>query len=434
MGVETDTHMRLHSAAHQLPLPEPAAPESGPSLRRLLAADAIVTHFQPIFSVRQRSIVGMEALCRGQWSNGRLIAPYDLFKMAAAEHLGAELESVCRQTAVQTFAGLGARPDELLLFLNLDLGAGTDDHEELPAALAALVRGSNLLPRNVAVEFLEERLEDVGRFGALADALREHGFLVVLDDVGAGHSNLDRIPLFRPDVIKVDRSLISGVGDDFYKQETLKSLVNLSRRVGALVVAEGIETDAEAIVALELGVDLLQGFFLSRPVPASAFDGGVRVARGIEQLAHRFKSHMVGEINERKRQHRRFNVIQNGILCDLTNAKAAEFDEILLHLIDDFPKVECVYVLDDAGIQVTETICNAAVTQRPGAAMFRPARKGTDHSLKEYYYVLIDVELQRYTTDPYVSLASGNLCRTISTCFRDAANNRLYVLCVDVNP
>jgi EAL domain-containing protein (putative c-di-GMP-specific phosphodiesterase class I) len=425
--------MRIHSAANRL-TPEPAAPELGFSLRRLLAADAVVTHFQPIFSVRQRSIVGMEALSRGQWSNGRLIAPYELFKMAAAEHLGAELERVCRHTAVETFAGLGCRPDELLLFLNLDLAAAAADHQELPAALAALVRGSNLLPRNVAVEFLEARLEDVGRFGAMADALREHGFLVVLDDVGAGHSNLDRIPLFRPDVIKVDRSLISGVRDDFYKQETLKSLVNLSRRIGALVVAEGIETDAEAIVALELGVDLLQGFFLSRPQPASAFDGGVPVARGIEQLAQRFKSHMVGAINERKRQHRRFNVIQNGILCDLANAKATEFDEILLHLIDDFPKVECVYVLDDAGIQVTETVCNAAVTQRPGAAMFRPARRGTDHSLKEYYYVLIDVELQKYTTDPYVSLASGNLCRTISSCFRDAANNRLYVLCVDVNP
>ena len=46
----------------------------------------------------------------------------------------------------------------------------------------------------------------------------------------------------------------------------------------------------------------------------------------------------------------------------------------------------------------------------------------------------LDVELQKYTTDPYVSLASGNLCRTISTCFRDAANNSLYVLCVDVRP
>jgi len=403
-----------------------------PSVRQLLDTEAIATHFQPIFSVRQKSIIGMEALSRGRAPSGDPIAPTDLFKMAAAERLGAELEGLCRRTAVQSFAGLGSRPDELLLFLNLDLAS--DDHARLPTALEGMVRGAGLQPRNVAVEFLEERLEDVARFGALAAALRARGFLVVLDDVGAGHSNLDRIPLFRPDVIKIDRSLISGVGDDFYKQETLKSLVSLSRRIGALVVAEGIETEAEAIVALQLGADLLQGFFLSRPQPTTAFDDGVRVASGIERLAHRFKSHMVGEINERKRQHRRFNVIQNGILCDLTNANAAEFDEILRHLIEDFPKVECVYVLDEAGTQVTDTICNFAVTQRPGGAMFRPARRGTDHSLKEYYYVLMDVELQKYTTDPYVSLASGNLCRTISTCFRDAANNRLYILCVDVNP
>jgi EAL domain-containing protein (putative c-di-GMP-specific phosphodiesterase class I) len=431
MTLETWTHMRLQAAANTVK-PEQLDLEITP-FNRLFEAEAVTTHFQPIFSVRQKSIVGMEALSRGKASNGRLIAPYDLFKMAAEADLTAELERLCRKTAVQTFSSLASRPDELLLFLNLDLAA-TDDPEELPGALAKLVRDANLLPRNVAVEFLEARLEDVGRFGALADALRGHGFLVVLDDVGAGHSNLDRIPLFRPDVIKVDRSLISGVREDFYKQETLKSLVSLSRRIGALVVAEGIETEAEAIVALELGADLLQGFFLSRPQPATAFDDGVRVSSGIERLAHRFKGHMVNEINERKRQHRRFNVIQNGILCDLTNAQASEFDEILLHLIDDFPKVECVYVLDDAGVQVTETICNTAVKQRPGAAMFRPARKGTDHSLKEYYYVLIDVELQKYTTDPYVSLASGNLCRTISTCFRDATNNRLYILCVDVNP
>ena len=63
-----------------------------------------------------------------------------------------------------------------------------------------------------------------------------------------------------------------------------------------------------------------------------------------------------------------------------------------------------------------------------------PHWPGTDHSLKEYYYVLVDVELPKFTSDPYVSLASGNLCRTISTCFRDAVRNRMYVLCVDVKP
>lgn len=64
--------------------------------------------------------------------------------------------------------------------------------------------------------------------------------------------------------------------------------------------------------------------------------------------------------------------------------------------------------------------------------MFHPAPRGADHSLKEYYYVPMDVELQKFTTDPYVSLATGNVCRTLSTAFRDAINNRMYILCIDV--
>jgi hypothetical protein len=143
---------------------------------------------------------------------------------------------------------------------------------------------------------------------------------------------------------------------------------------------------------------------------------------------------MVGAINGRKVQHRRFNVILNRILCDLTMTPAAEFGTVLGRIIKEDPTIECLYVLDDAGVQVTETVWNGGLAQGLSGALFRPAPLGTDHSLKEYYYVPLDVELQKYTTDPYVSLASGNLCRTISTCFRDAANNRLYVLCVDVRP
>ncbi len=154
----------------------------------------------------------------------------------------------------------------------------------------------------------------------------------------------------------------------------------------------------------------------------------------VEGLARKFKSHMVGTINGRKLQHRRFNVILNRILCRPHEHRGLDVRRDPRRIIPEHPTVECMYVLNDAGVQVTETIWNGAVAQLPGGALFRPAPKGTDHSLKEYYYVPLDVELQKYTTDPYVSLASGNLCRTISTCFRDAGNNRLYVLCVDVRP
>jgi EAL domain-containing protein (putative c-di-GMP-specific phosphodiesterase class I) len=404
-------------------------------LRRLVETRGITTHFQPIFSLRGKSVVGMEALSRGVSPGGELIPPSTLFKLALAEGLAGPVEGLCRQSAIKSFANLRTRPEEMLLFLNLDL-ATTPHHESLPAELDVLVRMAGLRPRNVAIEFLEARMDDVERFGALAVALRHRGFLVVLDDVGAGHSNLDRIPLIRPDIIKIDRSLITGVDSDFYKQETFKSLVSLSRRIGAMVVAEGIETEREAVAALELGADLLQGYYLGRPRPAASFGGGglINAVSCVDTLAQRFKQHMIGEINRRKLEHRRLNVILNRLLCDLTSGDVSTFGEILAGVIADYETVECCYVLDDTGVQVTETICGSAIQSRPGGAMFRPAPAGTDHSLKEYYYVLVDVELPKFTSDPYVSLASGNLCRTISTCFRDSVRNRMFVLCVDVKP
>jgi hypothetical protein len=253
--------------------------------------------------------------------------------------------------------------------------------------------------------------------------------------VGAGHSNLDRIPLFRPDIIKIDRALITEVDRDFYRQETLKSLVGLSRRIGALVVAEGIETEAEAQMALELGCDLLQGYFLARPQPPEAFESSVAGASAmapVEGLARSFRTRMVGEINDRRDAHRRLTALLGHLLGDLKGCADADLDAVLTRAVHDDPRIECLYVLDAAGLQVTETVCNESMGRRPGGAMFRPAPRGTDHSLKEYFYLLVDVELPRYTTDPYVSLASGHLCRTISTCFQDATGRRTYVLCADV--
>jgi EAL domain-containing protein (putative c-di-GMP-specific phosphodiesterase class I) len=403
---------------------------------RRLESRRIVTHFQPIFSVRRRALVGLEALSRGIDIRGDLISPASLFKAAAAEGRAEAVEAACRESAVRTYARLPARLDDVLLFLNLDVVA-TAKPEAIAGELQGLVYGAGLQPSQVAVEFLEARFDDAALLAELAHALRGVGFLMALDDVGAGHSNLDRIPLFRPDVIKIDRTLITGVDADFYKQETLKSLVSLSRRIGALVVAEGIETEPEAVTALELGCDLLQGYYLGRPQPAETFESGAVAPEAtgvIETLARSFRSRMVGGIHERREAHRRLNGLLGRILSELTveRAREAALDAVLAHAIQDDPHIECLYVLDGAGVQVTETVCNQSMARRSGGAMFRPAPRGTDHSLKEYFYVLVDVELPRYTTDPYVSLASGHLCRTISTCFRDGTDGKSYVLCADI--
>jgi EAL domain-containing protein (putative c-di-GMP-specific phosphodiesterase class I) len=440
-----------------------------PTAREILDAGAVVTHFQPIYSAKQKSVIGVEALSRGRNPvTSELVSPFHLFQMAHAEQLNVDMEELCRNTALRTFAGLkdhthevaageqshavAAARENLILFLNFDAesaaatplpegGGGMlflnfdasveRNIEPAAAALMAKVRHVGLDPRGVAIEILESQFEDLDRLKHLAQSLHDCGFLLVLDDVGAGHSNLDRIPIIRPDILKIDRSLIRHLDSDYHKQETVKSLAHLARRIGALVVAEGVETEAETLTAMELGADLLQGFYLARPQPvetlARTLDGSV-----VTTLAHRYKRHMVAKINHRKLQHRRYAVILNTMLCELGKADVKEFDQILTRLIASHPTVECLYILDESGHQVTESICNFVTTDGGHRLMFRPAVKGADHSLKEFYYVLLDVELQKYTTDPYVSLASGNLCRTISTCFRDSNNNKLYILCIDV--
>lgn len=403
------------------------------SVRDLLDRDAIVTYFQPILSARQRTTLGVEALARAPLADGHVMGAVELFKRAADEGLSAEVERRCCEKAITRFANLPHRRDDQVLFINLGAWVEADDISVVDE-LTCHVRGVGLSPRQVAIEVLENRTEDINHLGRLVQRFRDQGFLVVLDDVGAGHSNLDRVPLLKPDILKIDRSLVANIDTDFHKQETIKSLVGLSRRIGALVIAEGMETEAEAIVALELGADLLQGYLLGEPMPEPTvlLDGAAIAPMGIRTLAEAFKAHMVQKINQRKFQHRRYNILLNEILCHLAYGQVEQFDSLLQEAVGAHPTVECVYVLDGAGIQLTDTIWNPSTKRREDGAIFKPAPKGTDHSLKEYYYILLDVELQKYTTEPYVSFASGNISRTISTYFRDAANNTLYVLCIDV--
>src|SRR5688572_20436058 len=88
-------------------------------IRWMVDAKAITSHFQPIVSVRQPGVVGMEALARGVPGGGALLPPAALFRMAAAERLSRDVEDLCRRSAVQRFAGIPRRADDMLLFLNL---------------------------------------------------------------------------------------------------------------------------------------------------------------------------------------------------------------------------------------------------------------------------------------------------------------------------
>jgi len=400
-----------------------------PSIGELIESNGVMAHFQPIVSARQRSVMGFEALARGASGDTVPLTAGALFSMADEASLTTTLERLCCEVAIQGFSELTRSRPDLILFLNLGSWVGKDPAAGL-AELNRFVERAELSPHRIAVEILETESESLPHLVTVSEGLRASGFMLALDDVGVGHSNLDRIARLRPDVVKIDRGLVSGIDDDFFKQEALNCLSSLCRKIGALVVAEGVETADEAIVALELGADMLQGFFFA---PATA-DGTLRRDDGtvgdIELLAQTFKRHMVGKVEHRRTQQRQLTTVVDSLLRRLTLAEAGQFETLLENTSAEHDDVECVYVLAACGTQITSTIVPRYFSRRTGV-LFQPALKGADHSLKDYYYVPLEAGLPRYTSDPYVSLASGHLCRTLSTSFRDRQNEP-YVLCIDI--
>lgn len=396
-------------------------------LRRLLATGGITAHLQPIVSVRDHRVLGVESLMRGWCSvQQRLVPPYQLFASKDPELL-AELERRARQAAVREFAAIvSGRPKPPLLFMNLDMSADSPEHAA--EVLRELVTAHGLHPQQVALELLESKFSDDEAVARAADGLRAAEFVLVLDDMGKGHANLDRVCLIRPDIMKLDRSLVDGIEIDHYKQETFKCLAQLARRTGALVVAEGIETKSQGMAAIELGADLLQGYYFARPAPAAGLEVAA-VEQRVEELAGDFRRQMIGKIGQRRRESTAFERMSHEICAALTAADPEHFDELLQRLCFGLAAIECVYVVGPDGRQVTDTQVHPEARQRYGT-LFAPSSLGTDHSFKDFFYLVRDTELSRFTTEPYVSRATGSICRTIAT--RLMHHDTMYVLCIDV--
>jgi EAL domain-containing protein (putative c-di-GMP-specific phosphodiesterase class I) len=134
------------------------------------------------------------------------------------------------------------------------------------AAFAALVREAGLEPRNVTLECTEQQaVADVLRLQKAVKALRRVGFGFAVDDAGAGYASFALIAALRPTVIKIDRDIVSGIARDDAKQALVEAFVSFGRRIGARLLAEGIERRSDLAMVTKLGVDLGQGYLLGRP-------------------------------------------------------------------------------------------------------------------------------------------------------------------------
>lgn len=211
--------------------------------------------FQPIIAANDRRLFGYEALLR----TGEPSLPHPGAVLDAAERLH-QLPRLFRTMRERTCHAAQGSGTTWQLFLNLH-PIDLNDPELLDPNSAVCQQASNIV-----LEVTERAtLERVGNLRQRVNALRQAGYRIAIDDLGAGYAGLTSFASLEPEFVKLDMSLIRDLDTSSVKQRLVRLMTALCHDLGMLVVAEGIETIAERDAAVELGCDLLQGYRFGRP-------------------------------------------------------------------------------------------------------------------------------------------------------------------------
>lgn len=216
--------------------------------------------FQPIVNIHTGYCFGYEALLR---NISKFPSIGHFFDACYAEGVLSAIEDILQEKALAKFARLPHHP-RCKLFLNLDnrLLSGGGTGEGLPW----LLDEHGLSPGSVCFEISERHaLEHPARAVAQLQALKRQGFRLAVDDFGTGFSGLQMLYQAEPDLIKIDRFFITDIANDARKKLFLTQIVHIAHLLGAVVVAEGVETEQEYFVCKTIGCDLVQGWLVQRP-------------------------------------------------------------------------------------------------------------------------------------------------------------------------
>jgi len=241
-------------------------------LRDAVLHERFVLHYQPVFEIAGRSLIGFEALIRLPAEDGALISPSTFIPIAEDMRLIDKIGAWVLREACRTAA---TWPEVLTVAVNLSpaqFEAGT-----VSTIVAGALKEAGLAPRRLELEITETLL--LGKSEAILtelQTLKAMGVAVVMDDFGTGYSSLSYLWRFPFDKIKIDRSFMQGFDSSSRDVETVvKSIIALGRELNMRVTVEGVETAQQAAFLDGADADLVQGFFFGRPVSASEITVGL---------------------------------------------------------------------------------------------------------------------------------------------------------------
>jgi predicted signal transduction protein with EAL and GGDEF domain len=241
------------------------------SLRRALDNGEFQVHYQPKIDAHSNRIVGIEALLRWQHPELGIVAPTKFIPIA--EETGQivpigkwVLKTACAQNVAWQRSGL----PRLHMAVNLSKRQFSD--EGLLGDIASILEETGMSPDLLELEITESTLmRDIDKAMCTLKAFRDMGVRVALDNFGKGYSSLSRVSQFPVDTIKIDGSCIRDLSNDAENRDIAEGIIAIGRSLSLTVIAEGVETKAQADFLRERACDELQGFYFSKALTAAKF-------------------------------------------------------------------------------------------------------------------------------------------------------------------
>lgn len=250
-------------------------------LRAALENDGLSLYYQPIISCESGALVGVEALLRWHHPRHGTLQPIDFIPIAENSGLLPSLGEWVLDRAMSD----AKRWPELEVAVNLS--PVQIRHVDLESTLRRLTQKHGIDTGRFVFEITEDALlESTGQINAILEVIRGMGFKTALDDFGTGYSSLSYLCNFSFDIIKIDRTFLGNISKVDSSKTIVQSVIALGRALGMDIIAEGIETEAEARMMIEFGCTMLQGYYFSQAVDADALTKLLRTFRPRSAFAY----------------------------------------------------------------------------------------------------------------------------------------------------
>ncbi|MGK7890157.1 MAG: putative bifunctional diguanylate cyclase/phosphodiesterase [Leptolyngbyaceae cyanobacterium] len=239
-------------------------------LRRALEKNEFEVYYQPILSLRSRSLIGFEALVRWRHSEKGLVSPGEFIPIAEATGFINTLGHwVLQQACAQTQRWQSQYPTQRPLTISVNLSAKQFSQPNLADKIKQVLEDTGLSSHCLKLEITESVLMDhADAATSMIDEIKQMGVRFAIDDFGTGYSSLGYLHRFAVDTLKIDQSFIRSLDTDVEKVELVRTILTLAWNLGMDVVAEGIETKRHLAQLRLLKCDYGQGYFFAKPLPA----------------------------------------------------------------------------------------------------------------------------------------------------------------------